>query len=88
VLIVEVDGPRLAVDLVQMPELPKGLCSSCWNRCVCSFRRPVVPGYQIADQLQLYRLKRQRFGKVKGESRVTDNALFRRPAVLAGGLSH
>ena len=34
------------------------------------FRRPVVPGDQLIISCELLSLKRQRFGKVRGEARV------------------
>ena len=42
------------------------------------FRRPVVPGDQLILKAELISIKRQRFGKVKGEAFVDDK-------LVAGG---
>ena len=36
----------------------------------CKFRKPVVPGDQLIITCELLSIKRQRFGKVKGEAHV------------------
>ena len=56
----------------QMPDLPKGLFVFAGIDNV-RFRRPVVPGDQLIINCELLSIKRQRFGKVRGEATVKDN---------------
>ncbi len=55
--------------VTQMPDLPKGLFVFAGIDAV-RFRRPVVPGDQLTISCELLSLKRQRFGKVRGEAMV------------------
>ena len=69
VLIVESMAQVGGIIVTQMPELPKGLFVFAGINNV-KFRRPVVPGDQIVITCELLSIKRQRFGKVKGEAHV------------------
>ena len=69
VLIVEAMAQVGGIIVTQMPELPKGLFVFAGINNV-KFRRPVVPGDQLVITCELLRIKRQRFGKVKGEAHV------------------
>ena len=72
VLIVEAMAQVGGIIVTQMPELPKGLFVFAGINNV-KFRRPVVPGDQLVITCELLSIKRQRFGKVKGEARVEGN---------------
>ena len=69
VLIVESMAQVGGLIVTQMPELPKGLFVFAGINNV-KFRRPVVPGDQLVITCELLSIKRQRFGKVKGEAHV------------------
>ena len=69
VLIVESMAQVGGIIVTQMPELPKGLFVFAGINNV-KFRRPVVPGDQLVITCELLSIKRQRFGKVKGEVHV------------------
>ena len=69
VLIVEAMAQVGGIIVTQMPELPKGLFVFAGINNV-KFRRPVVPGDQLVITCELLSIKRQRFGKVKGEAHV------------------
>ena len=69
VLIVESMAQVGGLIVTQMPELPKGLFVFAGINNV-KFRRPVVPGDQLVITCHLISIKRQRFGKVKGEVHV------------------
>ena len=69
VLIVESMAQVGGIIVTQMPDLPKGLCVFAGINNV-KFRRPVVPGDQLVITCELLSIKRQRFGKVKGEAHV------------------
>ena len=69
VLIVESMAQVGGIIVTQMPELPKGLFVFAGINNV-KFRRPVVPGDQLIITCELLSIKRQRFGKVKGEAHV------------------
>ena len=69
VLIVEAMAQVGGIIGTQMPELPKGLFVFAGINNV-KFRRPVVPGDQLVITCELLSIKRQRFGKVKGEAHV------------------
>ncbi|WP_269623519.1 3-hydroxyacyl-ACP dehydratase FabZ [Prochlorococcus marinus] len=69
VLIVEAMAQVGGLIVTQMPDLPKGLFVFAGIDGV-RFRRPVVPGDQLIINCQLLSIKRQRFGKVKGEAKV------------------
>ena len=69
VLIVESMAQVGGIIGTQMPELPKGLFVFAGINKV-KFRRPVVPGDQLVITCELLSIKRQRFGKVKGEAHV------------------
>lgn len=69
VLIVEAMAQVGGIIVTQMPELPKGLFVFAGINNV-KFRRPVVPGDQLVITCNLLSIKRQRFGKVKGEAHV------------------
>lgn len=69
VLIVEAMAQVGGIIVTQMPELPKGLFVFAGINNV-KFRRPVVPGDQLVITCELLSIKRQRFGKVKGEANV------------------
>ena len=69
VLIVESMAQVGGIIVTQMPELPKGLFVFAGINNV-KFRRPVVPGDQLVITCNLLSIKRQRFGKVKGEAHV------------------
>ena len=72
VLIVEAMAQVGGIIVTQMPELPKGLFVFAGINNV-KFRRPVVPGDQLVITCELLSIKRQRFGKVKGEAHVEGN---------------
>ena len=69
VLIVESMAQVGGIIVTQMPNLPKGLFVFAGINNV-KFRRPVVPGDQLVITCELLSIKRQRFGKVKGEAHV------------------
>tara|TARA_Y100001968_G_scaffold333934_1_gene401364 strand:+ start:423 stop:881 length:459 start_codon:yes stop_codon:yes gene_type:complete len=69
VLIVESMAQVGGLIVTQMPALPKGLFVFAGIDNV-KFRRPVVPGDQLVITCQLLSIKRQRFGKVRGEAHV------------------
>ncbi len=69
VLIVESMAQVGGIIVTQMPDLPKGLFVFAGINNV-KFRRPVVPGDQLVINCELLGIKRQRFGKVKGEAHV------------------
>ena len=69
VLIVESMAQVGGIIVTQMPNLPKGLFVFAGINNV-KFRRPVVPGDQLVITCNLLSIKRQRFGKVKGEAHV------------------
>ena len=72
VLIVEAMAQVGGLIVKQMPDLPKGLFVFAGIDNV-RFRRPVVPGDQLIINCELVSIKRQRFGKVKGEAMVDGN---------------
>ena len=72
VLIVESMAQVGGIIVTQMPELPKGLFVFAGINNV-KFRRPVVPGDQLIITCELLSIKRQRFGKVKGQAHVDGN---------------
>ena len=69
VLIVESMAQVGGIIVTQMPDLPKGLFVFAGINNV-KFRKPVVPGDQLIISCELLSIKRQRFGKVKGEVHV------------------
>ena len=69
VLIVESMAQVGGIIVTQMPELPKGLFVFAGINNV-KFRRPVFPGDQLIITCELLSIKRQRFGKVRGEVHV------------------
>ena len=71
VLIVESMAQVGGIIVTQMPDLPKGLFVFAGINNV-KFRRPVLPGDQLVITCELLSIKRQRFGKVKGEVHVDD----------------
>ena len=72
VLIVESMAQVGGIIVTQMPDLPKGLFVFAGINNV-KFRRQVVPGDQLVITCELLSIKRQRFGKVKGEAHVDGN---------------
>ena len=72
VLIVESMAQVGGIIVTQMPDLPKGLFVFAGINNV-KFRRPVIPGDQLVISCELLSIKRQRFGKVKGEAHVDGN---------------
>ena len=72
VLIVESMAQVGGIIVTQMPELPKGLFVFAGINNV-KFRRPVLPGDQLVITCELLSIRRQRFGKVKGEAHVDGN---------------
>ena len=72
VLIVESMAQVGGIIVTQMPHLPKGLFVFAGINNV-KFRKPVVPGDQLIISCELLSIKRQRFGKVKGEAHVDGN---------------
>ena len=72
VLIVESMAQVGGIIVTKMPDLPKGLFVFAGINNV-KFRRPVVPGDQLIITCELLSIKRQRFGKVKGEAHVDGN---------------
>ena len=73
VLIVEAMAQVGGLIVSQMPDLPKGLFVFAGIDSV-RFKRPVVPGDQLLISCELISIKRNRFGKVRGEATV-DNKL-------------
>ena len=69
VLIAESMAQVGGIIVTQMPDLPKGLFVFAGINNV-KFRKPVVPGDQLLITCELLSIKRQRFGKVKGEAHV------------------
>ena len=69
VLIVESMAQVGGIIVTQMPDLPKGLFVFAGINNV-KFRKPVVPGDRLIISCELLSIKRQRFGKVKGEAHV------------------
>ena len=69
VLIVESMAQVGGIIVKHMPDLPKGLFVFAGINNV-KFRKPVVPGDQLVITCELLSIKRQRFGKVKGEAHV------------------
>ena len=69
VLIVESMAQVGGIIVTQMPDLPKGLFVFAGINNV-KFRRPVIPGDQLVITCELLSIKRQRFGKVKGQVHV------------------
>ena len=69
VLIVESMAQVGGIIVKHMPDLPKGLFVFAGINNV-KFRKPVVPGDQLVITCVLLSIKRQRFGKVKGEAHV------------------
>ena len=69
VLIVESMAQVGGIIVTQMPNLPKGPFVFAGINNV-KFRRPVLPGDQLVITCELLSIKRQRFGKVKGEAHV------------------
>ena len=69
VLIVESMAQVGGIIVTQMPDLPKGLFVFAGINNV-KFRRPVLPGDQLVITCELLSIKRQRFGKVKGQAHV------------------
>ena len=72
VLIVESMAQVGGIIVTQMPDLPRGLFVFAGINNV-KFRKPVVPGDQLIISCELLSIKRQRFGKVKGEAHVDGN---------------
>ncbi|MDC3169357.1 3-hydroxyacyl-ACP dehydratase FabZ [Prochlorococcus sp. AH-716-E17] len=68
-LIVESMAQVGGIIVTQMRDLPKGLFVFAGINNV-KFRKPVVPGDQLVITCELLSIKRQRFGKVKGEAHV------------------
>ena len=71
VLIVEAMAQVGGLIVTQIPDLPKGLFVFAGIDGV-RFRRPVVPGDQLKITCELVSIKRQRFGKIRGEAKVDD----------------
>ena len=69
VLIVESMAQVGGIIVKHMPDVPKGLFVFAGINNV-KFRKPVVPGDQLVITCELLSIKRQRFGKVKGEAHV------------------
>ena len=69
VLIVESMAQVGGIIVKQMADLPKGLFVFAGINNV-KFRKPVIPGDQLIITCELLSIKRQRFGKVKGEAHV------------------
>ena len=69
VLIVESMAQVGGIIVKHMPDIPKGLFVFAGINNV-KFRKPVVPGDQLVITCELLSIKRQRFGKVKGEAHV------------------
>ena len=69
VLIVESMAQVGGIIVTQMPDLPKGLFVFAGINNV-KFRKPVLPGDQLIITCELLSIKRQRFGKIKGEAQV------------------
>ena len=73
VLIVEAMAQVGGLIVSQIEDLPKGLFVFAGIDGV-RFRKPVVPGDQLEISCELINIKRQRFGKIRGEVKV-DNQL-------------
>ncbi len=71
VLIVEAMAQVGGLIVTQMPDLPKGLFVFAGIDNV-RFRKPVVPGDQLIITCELLSIKRNRFGKVRGEAKVAE----------------
>ncbi len=71
VLIVEAMAQVGGLIVTQMPDLPKGLFVFAGIDNV-RFRKPVVPGDQLIITCELLSIKRNRFGKVRGEAKVEE----------------
>ena len=71
VLIVEAMAQVGGLIVAQMDDIPKGLFVFAGIDRV-RFRRPVVPGDQLKITCELISIKRKRFGKILGESKVDD----------------
>ena len=69
VLIVEAMAQVGGLIVSQMPDIPEGLFVFAGIDAV-RFRRPVVPGDQLKISCELISIKRQRFGKIRGEAKV------------------
>ena len=69
VLIVEAMAQVGGLIVSQMPDIPEGLFVFAGIDSV-RFRRPVVPGDQLKITCELISIKRQRFGKIRGEAKV------------------
>ena len=69
VLIVEAMAQVGGLIVAQMPDIPEGLFVFAGIDAV-RFRRPVVPGDQLKITCELISIKRQRFGKIRGEAKV------------------
>ncbi len=69
VLIVEAMAQVGGLIVSQMPDIPEGLFVFAGIDAV-RFRRPVVPGDQLIITCELISIKRQRFGKIRGEAKV------------------
>ncbi len=69
VLIVEAMAQVGGLIVSQMPDIPEGLFVFAGIDGV-RFRRPVVPGDQLKITCELISIKRQRFGKIRGEAKV------------------
>ncbi len=69
VLIVEAMAQVGGLIVSQMPDIPEGLFVFAGIDAV-RFRRPVVPGDQLKITCELISIKRQRFGKIRGEAKV------------------
>ena len=68
VLIVESMAQVGGIIVTQMPDLPRLFVFAGINNV--KFRKPVLPGDQLIISCELLSIKRQRFGKVKGEVHV------------------
>ena len=88
VLIVESMAQVGGIIVTQMPDLPKGLFVFAGINNV-KFRKPVLPGDQLVITCELLSIKRQRFGKVKGEAHVDGKfcLLYTSPSPRDGLLS-
>ncbi len=69
VLIVEAMAQVGGLIVSQMPDIPEGLFVFAGIDAV-RFRRPVIPGDQLKITCELISIKRQRFGKIRGEAKV------------------
>ena len=82
VLIVESMAQVGGIIVTQMPDLPKGLFVFAGINNV-KFRRPVVPGDQLIITCELLSIKRQRFGKVKGEAHAVSYTHLTLPTIYS-----